>query len=178
MAYNSTEPMEEVSISALDNTTSSLFAMFQYTDAEACFIITRKMLCIASILGVTIAFDSTLTALLLITCERLLAIALPLLHMHRVTRKTARVAIVTTWTLVTVKSSVLFFWNSWVPNAPCSSITTMPKLYGLYVFNPSLFTGVGLIVLLNIAIGIVVAVVKHRVGNRQTSQTAAESMQR
>ncbi|ELU16227.1 hypothetical protein CAPTEDRAFT_194710 [Capitella teleta] len=154
------------------------FVLFQYTEAGARFIMTRKMPCIASILGMTIAFDSTLTALLLVTCERLLAIASPLQHMHRVTRKTARVAIVTTWTLVTVKSSVLFFWNTWVPNAACILITVSPNPYGLYVYNPSIYTCVGLVVLLNILLGVAVAVAKRKAGTMQASLAAVATRQR
>ncbi|ELT91896.1 hypothetical protein CAPTEDRAFT_216418 [Capitella teleta] len=154
------------------------FVLFQYSKAGERYISTRKLPCIGAFAGLVIGFDSTFTALLLITCERLFAIISPLQHMHRVTRRSARVAILVAWTLLTVKSSILFYWNKWRPYYPCIGVMIMPDLYSLYIYNTTLYTCMGLIVLFNILLGVVVVVAKRRARTMMASQTTAKSVRR
>ncbi|ELU03794.1 hypothetical protein CAPTEDRAFT_216841 [Capitella teleta] len=143
------------------------FLLFQFTEAGERFILNRKMHCVAAVVGFNIGFDSTVTALLLITCERLFAIISPLQHMHRVTRASCRVAIVVNCLLVTAKSSVLFVWNDW--KAACISV--MPDRYGLFVYNPNLYLCMGLIVLLNIILAFAVGITQRKAGRMNSSQS-------
>ncbi|ELU18685.1 hypothetical protein CAPTEDRAFT_209237 [Capitella teleta] len=153
------------------------FVLFQYTEAGARYIMTRKMACISSFIGTYIGFDSTVTSLLLITCERLFAILFPLQHMHRVTRRTTRWAIIVTWALLTIRSSILFFWNKWSYNVACVGIAVMPDTYTLYIYNTFLYTCMALIVLLNVVLGFAVIVAKRKAQIMKTSQTMTKSMQ-
>ncbi|ELU13424.1 hypothetical protein CAPTEDRAFT_196514 [Capitella teleta] len=151
---------------------SQPFLMFQYAEAGARYIMNRKMACMGSLVGLNIGFDSTVTALFLITCERLFAIISPLQHMHRVTRRACRVV---TWLLVTAKSAVLLFWNSWNPRAPCVIIVILPEQYGYYIYNPNLYISMGLIILLNFILGVAVIIAKRKAKTMHASQTLMKS---
>ncbi|ELU09199.1 hypothetical protein CAPTEDRAFT_202814 [Capitella teleta] len=157
---------------------SQPFVLFQYTEAGVRHITGRKFECIGSFVGLIVGFDSTVTALLLITCERLFAIISPLQHMHRVTRKTCRVAILVTWTLVTAKSSVLFLWNKWTPFAPCIGLALMSDLYSSYVYNLALYLCMGLVAFFNVVLGCAVVVAKRKAGIMNASQTTTKSVRR
>ncbi|ELT93919.1 hypothetical protein CAPTEDRAFT_205318 [Capitella teleta] len=146
-----------------------MFIVFQYTDAGSRYVMTRQMVCITNLVGLVISYDSTVTALLLITCERLVAIISPFEHMHRVTRKTARVAIVINWVLLAIKNNVLFVWNRWKPYVPCIGLYVMPDVYVLYVYNTTLYGCMGLIFLLNVILGIAVIVAKTKTRNMNVS---------
>ncbi|ELT99189.1 hypothetical protein CAPTEDRAFT_196249 [Capitella teleta] len=153
------------------------FLLFQYTEVGKRFIMTRKIPCIGAVIGINIGFDSTVTALLLITCERLFAITSPLQHMYRMTRRTCRVVIMISWLLVTAKSAVLLFWNEWEPFAPCIGLVVYPESYGLYIYNPNLYVCMGLVVLLNIILGVTVVIAKRKAKSMNASETTTKSSQ-
>jgi hypothetical protein len=136
---------------------------------------TREMTCLAGISGTFIGFDSTLSALFLISAERLFAISAPLEHMHRLTRKKCRVVIVISWVLVIVKNVIPFFWNQWQPYRPCNAVTAFTDAYAKYVYNVCLYGMMGAIVVLNIFLGIMVINAKRK-ASKMMSISSQNSM--
>ncbi|ELT90646.1 hypothetical protein CAPTEDRAFT_192032 [Capitella teleta] len=157
---------------------SQPFVLFLYTDAGQRYIVGRKFQCIASMVGMLISFDSAMMALILITCERLFAIHSPLQHMHRVTKKSCRVAILIAWTIILAKNVSLFFMNKWQSGVPCVGITVMTEAYVSYVYNLGLYTMLGSVALLNILLSIVVIVAKRKAGTMSASETMTKSVRR
>ncbi|ELT91200.1 hypothetical protein CAPTEDRAFT_207730 [Capitella teleta] len=157
---------------------SQPFLTFLYTDAGQRYIIGRKFQCIASLVGIGISFDSTMMALILITCERLFAIHSPLQHMHRVTKKSCRVAILIAWTIILAKNVSLFFMNKWQSGVSCVGITVMTDAYVSYVYNLGLYTMLGSVALLNILLIIVVIIAKRKAGTMSASETMTKSVRR
>ncbi|ELU18466.1 hypothetical protein CAPTEDRAFT_188667 [Capitella teleta] len=157
---------------------SQPFFLFFYTDAGQRYIIGRKFQCIASMVGNIIGFDSTMMALILITCERLFAIHSPLQHMHRVTKKSCRVAILIAWIFLVLKNGSLFIFNKWSPHVPCVGITIMTDSYVFYNYNLILYTMLGIIALLNILLIIVVIIAKQKAGTMSASETMTKSARR
>ena len=149
--------------------TSLPFNTFLFSDVGQRHITTRKYPCILSVAGVHIAFDSTMTSLILISCERLFAIPYPLQHMHRVTRKTCRLAILTMWTYLIIKHGLMFFWNRWQPGGSCYGLSVMTFDFLHYVYDFNLYGCIVTIVLLNISLGIMVFVVQSNAANIKAS---------
>lgn len=136
------------------------FLIFHYTDIGAKFIRGRKYTCIFSGSLMMMSFDATYFAILLLTLERLIAIVFPLLHMRKVTKKTCQVAIIVSWSIITIKAGVIFFLNTWSPGSVCLQLNFLPQYFAHYIHNPTLFGSLGLILLGNIVLGVHVLVSK------------------
>jgi hypothetical protein len=148
------------------------FAIFQYTTVGQRYVATRKLPCIAGIVGVHTGFDSTINALLLISLERLFAISSPLHHMHKVTRGACRIAIVISWTLVIVKNAVPFFWNQWQPFFPCNGLFVYTDAFFKYLYNSYIYGFMAAIVTVNILLGGMVIISTRK----RTGMNASESL--
>ncbi|ELU17856.1 hypothetical protein CAPTEDRAFT_199752, partial [Capitella teleta] len=125
------------------------FLMFNYVDAGIAYIQGKKNLCITSIIGMVMVWDSSRVGVLLLTAERLFAIACPLLHMYKMTRKIARWMIVVSWFGLFLKGFVVYFWNDYSPLIACKGTVVFKEAYVNYVNNALVYGSVAVIALLN-----------------------------
>ena len=111
--------------------TSGFCALFfMYTELGLRIVYIYKYSCIISVCVALASVKMSFTNLLLISLERLLAVAFPLKHLRLVTKRTVKVIIAIAW--ISIMSTSLLpalGWNTWQPGRPCRMINTMPTAY-------------------------------------------------
>lgn len=132
------------------------FIVFYYTEAGEEYVHNKKYLCIFAVCIMLLSFESTYSAILLLTYERLFAIASPLQHMHKVTKKTCRIAIIATWLFLAIKLFMIFIWNVWSPQKKCVPLSIMYPWYMTVFQNFTTYGTFGLIIIGNSILGCLV----------------------
>lgn len=152
------------------------FLIFNYFDVGIEFIKGKKVLCISSVIGMILVWDSSRLAVLLLTAERLFAIASPLHHMHKMTKSMAVKIIVLTWVAMLFKGSITYFWNDWTPKtAKCTGVMIFKKNYTSYIHNPFVYGSTGLICILNVVLLLKAIGAIRRIPNQPSNQTTLEA---
>ena len=119
---------------------SSLFSIpamnFLFTTTAAAYIAYQKHLCLASQILECFDANYSLFGVLLLTCERVIAVAFPVHHKGLVIKNTIRCAIVATCIFVGTYISLLAEMNRWRPGIRCRGI----NIFFWYVYKSRLWS--------------------------------------
>ncbi|ELU15001.1 hypothetical protein CAPTEDRAFT_186289 [Capitella teleta] len=103
----------------LSTVVCQFWLVFYYTDAGIEYIRGKRWACLVCQVATLISLESTFYGILLMTIERLIAIAFPLQHIHRVTKKSCNRVICLAWLFLIGKNCILFLWHTYDPRRQC-----------------------------------------------------------
>ncbi|ELT95113.1 hypothetical protein CAPTEDRAFT_202999 [Capitella teleta] len=125
---------------ALSDFCSALFVqpyvVFVFTEAGQQIVQDQKYACILAVASTVLVVDSSMVAIFMMTCERLLAVLFPLYHLRVVTKKHCKVAIILSWLWIFGKNITIFIWNDRKSGELCTTPNVMTEVYYNYIFSP------------------------------------------